>query len=359
MVNGVLTIPLPGKSLGSRSDTASRASQGERLSGFIAGPENRLAASAVKALLADGSSQYRLLVLYGASGTGKSHLAQGIAEWWKKHFPALPALCTGGADFARNYAAAVDRQRVEPWRADYRAASLVVIEDLEQLAGKRAAQQELRHFLDAWSLGEATVVVTARTLPSQLPMLGAGLRSRLSAGLAVPLAVPGTVARRTILHRLASAGGISLPGRAIEALADSLHVAVPGLHSALLKLRIAADQDGHRLDSASIRRWIRTSGRTAPLTLRAITSATAKYFGLRVADLKSASRRQSVVAARGMTICLARQLTDASLEKIGVYLGGRDHTTVLHGYRRTERNIKRDPALRQAAMELKRTLLNA
>jgi chromosomal replication initiator protein len=136
-----------------------------------------------------------------------------------------------------------------------------------------------------------------------------------------------------------------------------LTLSAPALLGALMELEMLAQQEGHPLSADRVRRYVASYGRGEPLSMRDIAAAVAKYFRLKLADLKSASRQQSLVTARGVAIHLARQLTDLSLEQIGAYLGGRDHTTVLNGLRRTEKLVQSDPAVRQATGDLKRLLL--
>jgi chromosomal replication initiator protein len=379
VVNGVFTISLPAHEWLAATATAAaptRASTNQTratrptTSDFIAGPENRLAGLAVRsvierAALETSAADCSPLVLYGPAGSGKSHLAQGLAAWWQtqraastQNGAARDVLYLTAAQFAQHYAAAVEAGKIDAWRKRCRGVSLLVIEDIGQLAGKSAAQRELWHTLDALAQRGALVLVTARSVPSQSPNLLAALRSRLSAGLCVPLSLPGTSARRVIVERLCAARGMNLPKRAAHWLADGLTVSAPALLGALMELEMLARQEGCELSAESVRRYVAGYGRGEPLTMRDIANATAKYFRIKVADLKSASRRQSLVSARGVAILLARQLTDLSLEQIGQYLGGRDHTTILNGLRRTERLIRRDPAIHQAAGDLKRLLLN-
>jgi chromosomal replication initiator protein len=259
------------------------------------------------------------------------------------------------ADFAREYAAALDRQELPAWRERVRSVDLLVLEDLGQLAGKGGAQQELIHTLDELAARDAAVVVTARSLPQQIVALAAGLRSRLAAGLIVPLSLPGPGARRTILEQLARARGLSLPRSALAALASGPSVPVTALHGAIRQLELASRAGS--LHAGELERLAAERAPVETLELRDIARATAKYFGLTLADMKSPSRRQTVVAARGVAIYLARLLTQTSLEQIGRYFGGRDHTTVLHGQRRTEKMMKRDPATRHAVSELRKNLV--
>jgi chromosomal replication initiator protein len=354
VVNGTSTIPLPGRLVGSPAEFELGV---HPLWEFVAGPENSLAATALLPYLERTATQFNPLVLYGPHGTGKSHLAHGLAMWWQQHFPAARVDRLAASEFARAYAAALEDQRLEAWRRQIRGLSLLIVEDLGQLTGKRGAQQELLHTLDALAQQDAMVVVTARTLPTHSSGLLSALRSRLSAGLVVPLALPGPCARRAILEHLAALRSISLPKRALHCLADGLHLSVPALISALLELELAAQLGDEKVDSHRVRQFVAEQGSENMASLRDIACLTAKYFGLKLSDLKSPLRRQPLVAARGVAMYLARQLTKESLQQIGAFFGGRDHTTVLHGCRRTDKLLKRDRETRQAVLELKRMLI--
>ncbi|HEY2894818.1 MAG TPA: DnaA/Hda family protein [Pirellulales bacterium] len=323
---------------------------------FVAGPENSLAATALLPYMERTGSALNPLVLYGPHGSGKSHLAHGLLAWWQQHHPAAPVELVAASDFAQAYAASLDYQRLEAWRQQMRGLSLLIVEDLGQLVSKRPAQQELLHTFDVLMQRDALVVVTARSLPAHSPGLLAALRSRLSAGLAVPLALPGQAARRAIFERLAASRSVALPKRALHRLADGLPLSAPAMISALLELELAA-QTGSRVDTHRIRQFVAEHDREKIPALRDIACLTAKYFGLKLSDLKSPLRRQPLVAARGVAMYLARQLTRQSLQQIGTFFGGRDHTTVLHGCRRTDKLLKRDRATRQAVLDLKKILI--
>ena len=247
---------------------------------------------------------------------------------------------------------------MDGWRQQLDSLGLLVLEDLGQLAGKRPAQQELLRLLDALADRDARVVVTARALPTHLNVLLPSLRSRLSAGLAVPLALPGPAARRVILERLATVRGLSLSKRALHGLADGLDGSVPILIAALSELDLRSRVEGQTIDHRRVRQYVAQRDSANMPSLRQIATLTAKYFGLSLTELKSPLRRQPLVAGRAVAMYLARQLTDKSFAQIGDYFGKRDHTTVLHGCRQTERLLRRDRTTRQAVGDLKR-LLNA
>ncbi len=350
VVHGILTIPL------FRQDHCAAGEPAQPLGDFIAGPENILAVSAIRSCLDCTAAQYSPLVLYGPHGSGKSHLARGLADWWQRHFPQARVGCLAASEFAQDYARSLSDDRLEAWRGQIYRSQLLVVEDLGQLSGKHGAQKELRGVLDVLAETQAMVIVTARTLPTHSRTLLPSLRSRLSAGLAVPLALPARSTRRGVLDRLAATGGLSLSERALHSLADGLPLSVPALIASALELDARARVEGQAVDVERARQFVALRrGATMP-GLRDIACVTAKYFGLKLSDLKSPLRQRPLVAARAVAMYLSRQLTDSSLERIGAFFGGRDHTTVLHGCRRTEKLLRRDRATRQAVSELQRLL---
>ncbi len=326
------------------------------LNEFIAGPENRLAAIAVESVFEHATPSVTPLVLYGPTQCGKTHLARGLAEWWKRRHPATHVQTLTGAEYAQQYADAVDNDHIPAWRAKLRTVQMLVIDDLAGLAGKRGAQQELRQLLDELLDCQALVVVTMQSLPQVAAGLSGALQSRLSSGLAVQVNIPGSAARREIVDRFAAARGTLLSKRAAQALADSLNVPAPILLGALMELESAARADDRPIDAERIRRYVADHIREKPLTIRDVAIVTARYFSLTLADLKSASRHKAMVSARSMAIYLARNLTDQSLSQIGKYFGGRDHTTVMHSLRKIEKLTKTDPPTRQAISELRRLI---
>ena len=355
MTQGVFSIPLTsGSATAAGTPTRERSARSALLGEFVAGPENRLAAYAVNAIFEDSVAGISPLVLYGPSQAGKTHLARGLAAWWERHHPLALVQTLTAAEYAQQYADAVETDRVAAWRTKLRASRLLVIDDLRGIAGKRGAQQELRHLLDDLSARGALVVITSHSLPNVLPDVSAGLRSRLTSGLVVPVSIPAVATRQVLVERFAAAREMSLSKRATQVLAESLNVPAPILLGALMELDLAARDEGQPLDLDRIRRYVARHDREKPLQIREIAVTTAKYCGLRLSDLKSPSRRKAIVTARNLAVFLARQLTDESLDQIGEYFGGRDHTTILHGYRKTDKLAKTDPATKLAIAELKR-----
>ena len=263
-------------------------------------------------------------------------------------------------DFARELAEAIETQAVEEFRAKYRTAALLVFEDLGMLAtrksGKLSAQEEFIHTLDALLAEDRWVVVTASASPAELAGILPALQSRLTAGLSIPLLPPGPETRLAILRQLATLRKVQLPEPVAQLLAEGLAGTVPELAGALLQLIMRARVGNDEIDLPSAKRFLARRKHAHQPTLHEIALATARHFSLKLADLRSPVRRRSLVTARGVAVYLMRHLTGASLQEIGSYFGGRDHTTVIHSCRKTEELMQSDPAIGEAIAALQSEL---
>jgi chromosomal replication initiator protein len=289
--------------------------------------------------------------------------------------PKIVQFC--GVEFAREYAAAVAGRRVPAWRESVRGAALLVLEDIEPLQDKIAAQSELIHTIDAILNAGGQILVTSRKPIGEMAKLLPGLVSRLSGGLCLAMPRPEWATRAALLQQLAAARGLRLQPNAARLLAEKLEVTAPELSGALnevaasLTVSIASrgasttqNMTGRRrvmargteIDVAAVRAYLHQRTENGRVTLHDVARKAARHYGLKVADLRSASRRQGVVAARNLAMHVARQLTAESLSSIGAYFGGRDHTTVMHGCQRAKELVASDPRFRQAALQVRADL---
>lgn len=312
--------------------------------------------------------------VYGPPRSGKSHLASALVRVWCRQRPEQPAVCTTATEFASTFADALDNRRLSAWVRRCARLGLLVIDDLHVLPERSDVQRELVRLLDQFSAREALLVVTSRLELSELTHQPPELISRLQAGLLLELTVPGPEARRALVERLAAAAKILLDPRAIKAIARHPWPNVPELAEAVEALaqlplqaangksvRSAADLSGQpmpsrSLDEREVRRRLGLQRPQAAATLRQIAQRTARYFRLPLAELRGPSRRRAVTTARGVAAYLARRLTGCSLEAIGQFLGGRDHTTILHACQQTEQLARRDLAVQEAIKDLSRLL---
>lgn len=350
VLEGVLEIPLSGPAV-RRRRASGREHDGAGRAVFFAGPENRLVEHAVAVALGPRRARSFPIVLHGGTGTGKTHLARGIVEAWKKSHPRRRAEYFTASDFVRALHDALDAQAIEEFRSRLRDAELLVIDDVQRLAEKHAAEDELVHTIDALDDRGGRLILACSAPPGDLRTLPAGLRSRLQAGLAVPLVRPGATTRLALLRQAARLRGVQLDDAAAGLLAEELEVPVPGLLGALNELQMLAQVDGGVIDRDRAKHYLAHRRRKCP-KIPEIAAATARKLSVRVSDLRSASRRQAVVTARAVAMYLARRLTRENFQQIGQYFGGRDHTTVIHNCRKAERLLRTDPGLSEAVRQL-------
>ena len=321
------------------ADAAARA-----VPDFLFGPENALLDVAVRPLVTSGECSYRPLVLIGPSGVGKSHLADGIAAVCS---PAAATVHISAADFARQVTETTDPVDAAGKHRKLHGAQALVFENLHQLAKKDAAQTALVKLMDSLVAREATIVVTANTSPAKLPGLLPALVDRLSAGLLVSLAPPSPAVRRAMVRHIADREHLDISPRAADRLAEAPLASWNELRGALLELRFAADAVSAAIELRAVKRYLAAKSDPDTPQIHEIALSVAKHFGVRLADIRGPSRRRGVVEARNTAAFLTRNSTEMSLQQIGEYLGGRDHTTILHGIRQVESRISEDASHRQ------------
>ncbi len=325
---------------------------------FFIGPENDMIPPALEMLFREGTEPCSPCVFYGPSGTGKTHLLHGIVALWNDRHPDRTGLRVSAVDFARDLARALDRDERRPFRRRYRGSGLLALDGVEALGSKPAAQEELLQAWDALERRGGRLVVSAQRPPRELSSLTPKLRSHLVGGLSVNLVPPDETTREAVIGHILDAWEVSAAPKAVALLADKLSGTIPQIHADLAHMEdIASRQGPVHIDVPFVERFLQWQADLAPsLSLRDITALTSKYFSLRMGDIRGASRRRSVVRARGIVVYLARQFTKQSYQQIGRYLGDRDHTTILHSYRETERRLADDLGLRDAAADLRRLI---
>ncbi len=342
MLDCVTEIPLPGRMFAPPDALAQSSAARTPLPAFVAGPENRLVAGAIDRLLqatpaapeASGPKPAATspIVLVGPSGTGKSHLAFGLVRHWQSRYGDQSALYTTAADFRHRLYDAIKRQAELEFRAEMRGCQLLAIDDLHHLPADDHVLQELRYTIDDYDDQGAVIVITSTEPISALPNLPSDLRSRLACGLLLHLAPPGDAARIRILRHAVRSLGRSISDETSERLAHGIEGTANNLFKALFELSNSpndtqCDYERHATQLLAARAARRP-------TLREIISVVARHQNVRQAQLKSSSRRQSIVYARALVVFLAHELTAARYDEIGRALGGRDHTTIIHNYRK-------------------------
>ena len=313
---------------------------------FIAGEENRLVAFVCQSESVVELAQPVLVI--GPQGCGKTTIALHLAS------KLVASLDRGGdisavkyftsADFAREYADAVAADDIEHFRESIDEAPVLVIDDVQVLAGKNAAQDELSMRLDKRHTEGMPTILTSKRLPSETRGVRPQLASRSVMGLTVPIRLPSAESRRVLLQELALLRGVEISEELIGLLEAGMRPELSALtlDASIKQLDLYCRMNHSRVDLAAIQMAIDATGNNESIDLPKITRTVARIWGHRTKELRSGSRKQSVVRARSLAMFLARQMTSLSLDKIGEYFGGRDHSTVLHAIRKTQSLLEED-----------------
>jgi chromosomal replication initiator protein len=354
LISGLFSLPLASADAATASPRAGAASIAEH---FVAGPENVLVRALASAVIAD-PLDYNPIVLHGPLGVGKSSLAHALLARRAAALHLKNFITTTGADLARALAHAVETDSVADFRTRHQRCDLLLIDDLQQLANKPAAQQFLLSTLDALLRRGALVIATLKSPAASPTDLGlmAALASRLSTGLTVPLVPPGPLARRALIEQFASRVQLSLSADLVSQIAS--HGAEPPgrppnavrLRHVVMQLASLAEENRGRIKSTQVARLLAEESPEAKAVCKQVISLVGKHFGVTLSDLRGKSRQQTIAEARGLAMYVARQLTGASYAEIGRQFGNRDHTTVLHACRKFDDLVaSHEPTSRLAA----------
>ncbi len=324
--------------------------------GFLLGPENRSIEPVVRWIVDGEISRDRLPVLfYGPQGSGRTHLLQGILQSWHKNQPEKNrqrrSYYLTATDFNRQLVEAIDTRTVEEFRRRYRQAALLLLDDLDELAGRAYAIEELLHTLDSLTQRGGITVLSSGVFPGDEPLsavqgFSEPLLARFIGGTTLPVFLPGLAVRRRFLGELAPALSVSLSDSALDILAQRLPLSLPGIYGTFAQIVFETSATGSKLDKATLKRFLdRREAQSNPRIDR-IARLVAKHFTLKVSDLKGESRNRNIALARAVAVYLARQRTSLQNTEIAHYFGDRDPSTIRHLIRKIEETLPGDAALR-------------
>lgn len=340
---------------------------------FFAGEENRLVAFVCGTThsdpestdFADSLASMGPLLLVGPSGSGKSALASHLAAKFLDRMAVelVPSEGNGEAnaliflsaiDFARLYARAVDADDITRFRSELQSVPVLVIDDVHSMIDKPSAQDELAARLEARSAASLPTILTCRRLPTQVSGLRPLLVSRMLPGLTVPIRLPGAETRRSLVASLSQRRDLALGEEELDLLCSGLpnEISASQIEAVVRHLELWCRMKATRPNMTAIRGAIDSIAPASEVSTDQVAKTVARRYKIKLAELKSGTRRQEVVRARSLAMFLSRQLTGNSYDKIGKYFGGRDHTTVLHACRKTEAMIENDNELRITANEV-------
>jgi chromosomal replication initiator protein len=311
----------------------------------VIGSSNRFAHAAALAVAEAPGQAYNPLVIYGDTGLGKTHLLQAIAQYVLMHAPGMRARYVTCEAFTNEFIAAIKDKRVDAFKRRYREEfDVLLIDDIQFLAGKEGIQEEFFHTFNTLHASGRQLVLTSDRAPREISELADRLRSRFEWGLLVDVQPPDIETRIAILHKRVAADRVRIDDpELLSAIARRVPTNIRELEGALTRVLAYASLTGRPASAPHVRETLRDlPDADRPVSVATIKRVVSEAFGIPVNELESAKRSQVVVAPRQLAMYLCRELTDATLPAIGREFGGRDHTTVLYAVQKITRRLHHD-----------------
>ncbi len=339
-------------------NTAAQLNPRYQFDSFVVGNGNQFAHAASQAVAERPSKAYNPLFVYGGVGLGKTHLMQAIGHLVKARNPLSAVSYVSGEKFTNEMINSVRYDKMTGFRDRYRSVDVLLIDDIQFLAGKERTQEEFFHTFEALYGTNKQVVIASDRPPKELADFDDRLRSRFEMGLVVDIQPPDLETKVAILQRKAELEQTVLPTEVALFIAGNVRTNVRELEGALVRLIAWCSHHGVEITLPTaqqcLKQFIDTQVRK--VTIEAIQRAVAEQFGMRVAELKQKNNSRQIVVPRQIAMFLCKQLTEASLPEIGRQFGGKHHTTVMHSISKIDGQRQNDKDLNRTVNKLLETL---
>jgi chromosomal replication initiator protein len=326
---------------------------------FVVGNNNTFAHAAALAVSQTPGKSYNPLFLYGGVGLGKTHLLHAIGQYVVSHRKAARVAYVSSEKFTNEYIDGIQNSQLVRFRKKYRQSDVLLIDDIQFLAGKERIQEEFFHTFNALHEAHKQIVLTCDRPASEIQNLEQRLVSRFEWGLVTDLQPPDVETRLAILRKKAHSMGVQLPDEIFDFLANRIRTNIRRLEGALIRVTSYAALTGNKLCIESVESLLREvlheEGRFT-INIDVIQKKVAEHFDIRLADMTSKRRPENIAFPRQIAMFLARQMTESSLKAIGEAFGGRDHGTVLHACRLVKDRMEVDANVRQVVSYLEKQL---
>jgi chromosomal replication initiator protein len=317
---------------------------------FVIGSGNRFAHAASLAVAEAPAKAYNPLFIYGGVGLGKTHLMHAIGHYVLEHNPNMRVLYISSEKFTNEFINAIRDNKTVDFRNKYRNIDVLLIDDIQFLAGKEQTQEEFFHTFNALHEENKQIIISSDRPPKEIPTLEDRLRSRFEWGLITDIQPPDLETRVAILRKKAKAEAFDIPEDVITYIAKKIDSNIRELEGALIRVVAYSSMINRDMSAemaAEALKDIISPNKPKKITIAEIQRVVGEHFDLKLEDFKAKKRTKAIAFPRQIAMYLARELTDFSLPKIGDEFGGRDHTTVIHAHEKIEKEMQNDLNLRQ------------
>ena len=328
---------------------------------FVVGPSNKLAYAASMAVAEHPAQNYNPLLIYGDSGLGKTHLLYAIAHQVRQRQPEARIVYIKGDDFTNELIASIREGKNAEFREKYRQSTLLLVDDIQFIAGKKQTQEEFFHTFNTLYESGRQIVLTSDRPPREMTQLEDRLQTRFEWGLMVDVAPPDFETRLAIIKNKAALLGVQLPDDISSFIAENLTANVRQIEGALNKLLAYRDLLGNQVDGEAVSRAVKDMLKKYNEFVPSpslIIEYICRYYDVDEEQVRGQGRKRDLMEARQTAMYLIRRMTNLSLNDIGKEFGDRDHTTVLHSLDQVEKKMRSDPAYAEKVKEITTNINN-
>lgn len=351
--------PPPSSSSTKKSSLTTSLNPSYTFENFIVGPNNQFSHAAAIAVAQAPARTYNPLFIYGESGLGKTHLLQAIGHRMLANKKNAKVVYLRSEQFINEFIDAIQHGTLFQFRKRYRQADILMIDDIQFFAGKERSQEEFFHTFGALHDGHKQIILTSDRPPSEIDKLEKRLVSRFEWGMTAEIQPPDIETRVAILQGKAAHLQISIESWVLESIAENILSDVRRLEGALMRVAAYKSLSGKALSKESVDHLLRDVFQQQArknITVDQIQKRVAEHFDVRLADMSSKRRQNSIAYPRQVAMYLSRELTSSTLKEIGEFFGGKDHGTVIHAYKLIKNRMETDASLRHVIRHLDKQL---
>ncbi len=325
---------------------------------FVVGPSNSLAYAAAQAVAQKPGTLYNPLFIYGDSGLGKTHLLHAIGNNIKQINANAAVLYQTADRFVNEFISAIRFDKVHKFKAKYQSIDVLLIDDIQFISNKEQTQEAFFHIFNTLHEAHKQIVFSSDTVPQDLKGIATRLRSRMAWGLVTDIYIPKIETKIAILKKKAQLNSEVLQDEVAYFIADTVDSNIRELEGALVRVMAFAALTKQPIDINLAKKVLtkKSHENVKPVDFSMIVHSVCKHYNYSLQELQSKSRSKEIALARHIAIFLMKKCTNKSLRDIGLFLGGRDHSTVMHAYSKIEKSIEHDQQLADTVKGIERTI---